>query len=183
MNSSNNNIVDGLACVAPGDEWRFWVCLPVHSSTGLNLRFPGFWLIVAVFLLISSPFLLGQLDEIVPNCSLSIWLVQGFPTLASELRSDISSPPSSFTFCLIAISSWTDLLFRRLHNIGSSFLCPHGSRCVQDGTTSTKTDMVGNGKSSKMKKSGSNLDSYTHNGNGTLQCSLSSLSSCGSNVK
>eukprot|EP00978_Attheya_sp_CCMP212_P033192 scaffold132930_cov27-Attheya_sp.AAC.1 len=49
------------------------------------------------------------------------------------------------------------------------------------GILSTKTDMVGNGKSSKMKKSGSNLDSYTHNGNGTLQRSLSSLSSCVSN--
>jgi hypothetical protein len=42
----------------------------------------------------SSPFLPGQFDENAPNGSLSIRLVQGFPTLVSELKSDISFFPS-----------------------------------------------------------------------------------------
>jgi hypothetical protein len=49
-------------------------------SNSFSLTFP----------LASSPFLPGQFDENAPNYYLSIRLVQGFSTLASELKLDPS---------------------------------------------------------------------------------------------
>ena len=120
------------------------------------------------FYLAASPFLPLQFDANVPNCSLPIRLVQGFPTIASELKSDVSFSPQpvfllphrNFFVVRSLIPALTQHVIYSLvrllivvfvfsilytHTIvafvcasGSSFLCPHVSRCVRDGTTVLK---------------------------------------------
>jgi hypothetical protein len=77
----------------PGSVFRSFSELSVSLSlVPLSLRF--FPLPPARFLATSSPFLPGHFDENGPNSSLLVCLVQGFPTLVSELKSDISFFPS-----------------------------------------------------------------------------------------
>jgi hypothetical protein len=65
----------------------------------------------ARFVAASSPFPPGQFDENGPNCSRSIRLVQGFPTLVSVSESEISFFPSRSFPCSVAIGSlWIRLV-------------------------------------------------------------------------